>query len=172
MIQCNYTQGKRNTLYTLKRDLTRGDFMTIEEFAKKNKTNKERVKKWIKKDLIPGADIESDFIPNSAKPPYTRAKAEKPASVLKSIVKATAKGYHVMPSLYNKCPEEFESYINQLVKSDLIAVRETDGITYYDPTVQSLSYNEKQISDKIKLITQSIAPIAPFVPLIISNIAK
>ena len=50
--------------------------MTIEEFVSINKVGKNTVVDWIKKDLIPGVIIDNNYVPDSARKPYTKARAK------------------------------------------------------------------------------------------------
>lgn len=90
-------------------------------------------------------------MPDSAKPPFTeaRAKVKFPTSVFMSIVKAALKRKHVLPELYGMCQDEFDNYINQLVEAGLIQIRITDGITYYDPTLQAEQQSKGEIKQMI-----------------------
>ncbi len=117
-------------------------------------------KQWIQKEYVPGADLENDYVPDSAKSPYTeaRAKIKFPTSVFCSIMKATLKGKHVVPSLYNDmCQEEFDHYIDELAKEDLIRVRITDGITYYDPTLKAETQKQNEIKEIIEKCVEAIS---------------
>ena len=40
-----------------------------------------------------------------------------------------------MPKIYRICEDEFNGYIKRLVEANLISVRVTDDITYYDATM-------------------------------------
>lgn len=104
-------------------------------------TNRKKVEKWINAGLIPNADLENDYVPDSARIPYTNARAKTPDSIYWSIIEATKKGYHVLPQMYHICQEEFDSYINHLEEAHFIARRITDGVTYYDilPTAENRS---------------------------------
>ena len=60
--------------------------MTIKEFMNNNGLkNRSTVEKWINDELIPNASIENDYIPNSARVPYTKARAKKAESIYRSI---------------------------------------------------------------------------------------
>lgn len=125
--------------------------MKVEEFAERCHKNVKTVKNWISQNYVPGANLEDDYVPDSAKPPFTeaRAKIKFPISVFMSIVKATLKRKHVLPELYGMCQEEFDGYINQLVEAGLIRIRITDSITYYDPTLQAEQQSKSEIKQLI-----------------------
>ena len=110
--------------------------MTIEEFMiNYNIKNKKKILNWISEDLIPGANIKNNYVPNSARPPYTKARAKNSQAIYHSIVLASSRRYHVLPKIYRICEDEFNGYIKRLVEANLISVRVTDDITYYDATM-------------------------------------
>ena len=131
--------------------------MTIEEFMKNyGIKNKKTVNNWISKQLIPGGDISNDFVPNSARPPYTKARAKTADSIYCSIIEATRKRKHVLPQIYKICPEEFNTYIKQLEKAELLIVRTTDNITYYDLSIHAINCTRKMILEIIKSCSEGI----------------
>lgn len=125
--------------------------MTVEAFRERCGASAKTVKAWIENGYVPGANWDADYVPDSAKPPFTeaRAKIKFPISVFMSIVKATLKRKHVLPELYGMCQEEFDGYINQLVEAGLIRIRITDSITYYDPTLQAEQQSKSEIKQLI-----------------------
>ena len=128
--------------------------MTIEKFMQNNKIKKkETVIKWIIEDLIPGANLVDDYIPDSARVPYTRARAKDAQGIYVSIFNACNKQKHVLPQLYGICPEEFEHYIVQMENAGLIGRRVTDGITYYDVLVSAEKPSRKFVLDAIRMVT-------------------
>lgn len=52
--------------------------MTISDFATKHTISERTVRVWIEKGYIPGASLAEDYVPASARKPYTKARA-KPA---------------------------------------------------------------------------------------------
>lgn len=53
-------------------------YMTLEEFMQKyNIKRKQKLLEWISKGLIPKANIERNYVPNSARVPYTKSRARK-----------------------------------------------------------------------------------------------
>lgn len=132
--------------------------MTIKEFAERNKIKKkETVIKWITDGLIPGANLCEDFVPNSARIPYTKARAKNSKAIYVSIVKATEKRYHVTADIYNLSEDEFNGYINRLIEAGLIAERVTDGIRYYDLPLPDKSYTKKFIIDTIEALARGVS---------------
>lgn len=126
--------------------------MTVDAFRERCGTSTKTVKSWIENGYVPGANWDADYVPDSARPPFTEARAKSKCSnsVFASIVKATLKRKHVLPELYGMCQEEFDGYINQLVEAGLIRIRITDGITYYDPTLQAEQQSKSEIKQLIK----------------------
>lgn len=132
--------------------------MTIDEYAQKYSVKKkETVIKWILDGLVPGADLATNYIPDSARQPYTNARAKSADSIYYSIVKATKNLYHVTAKIYNLYDDEFNGYINRLVEAGLIIIRVTDGVTYYDSPIPSKNCNKKFIIDAIEASARGIA---------------
>lgn len=52
--------------------------MTISDFATEVKTSEKTVIKWINNGYIPGASVENNYVPDSARKPYTKARAKEP----------------------------------------------------------------------------------------------
>ena len=126
--------------------------MTVDAFRERCGASAKTVKAWIENGYVPGANWDDDYVPDSARPPFTEARAKSKCSnsVFASIVKATLKRKHVFPELYGMCQEEFDGYINQLVEAGLIIIRITDDITYYDPTLQAEQRGKSGIKEMIK----------------------
>ena len=118
---------------------------------------KETVIKWILENLIPGANLDKDYIPDSARPPYTKARIKDSNSIYCSIVAASRKRYHVLPQIYKICEDEFNGYINRLVDAKLIEVRVTDNIAYYDTPITVKKCNRKFILDAIEACSKGIS---------------
>ncbi|MBR2372400.1 MAG: hypothetical protein IKA90_05990 [Clostridia bacterium] len=111
--------------------------MTIEQFAKIKGKKKKLVVSWVKNGLIPGASLEKNYIPDSARIPYTKARAKTSKARYVSMVRASEGFYHILPQLYGICKEEFDAYVQRLVDAGLIARRNTDGVDYYDTVYDS-----------------------------------
>lgn len=118
---------------------------------------KETVIKWVLEDLIPGSDLVNDFVPDSARPPYTKARVKNADSIYCSIVAASKKRYHVLPKIYKICDDEFNGYINRLVEANLISIRVTDNITYYDTPLTEKQCNRKFILEMIATCSKGIS---------------
>ena len=75
--------------------------MTIDMFMNNyGIKKKETVIIWILENLIPGANLATDYVPDSARPPYTKARVKDADSIYCSIVAASRKRYHVLPKTY------------------------------------------------------------------------
>ena len=118
---------------------------------------KKTVIKWISKDLIPGADLTADYVPDSARPPYTKARAKDADSIYCSIVAASYNRYHVLPKIYKICDDEFNGYINRLVEANLISIRVTDNITYYDTPLTAKKCRRKFILEAIEACSKGLS---------------
>ena len=74
--------------------------MNIDSFALINKVKKKTVEKWIKKGLIPKANLRKDYIPDSARPPYTKARAKNSNAIYYSMVDASYKRRQPLKTLF------------------------------------------------------------------------
>lgn len=110
--------------------------MTIRAFAHAMNKSVKTVQKWVQDGYIPGASIENDYIPDSARIPYTQARAKNANAIYCSIVKAANERMHVVPKLYGISQEEFDGYIRRLTEAGFVESRVADGVTYYDATLQ------------------------------------
>ncbi len=132
--------------------------MTIDRFMNNyGIKNKKTVIKWVIDGLIPGADLMNNYVPDSARPPYTKARAKNSDAVYVSIVRAAYNRRHVMPQLYNMCDDEFNGYIARLEQAGLIVSRVSDGITYYDATIGATDINKRFILQVIETVTRATA---------------
>lgn len=68
--------------------------MTLQEFSRKCKVTSRTAKKWLKKGLVPGAYYKEEkwVIPESARAPYTSARAKNRKAINSSIIKACVDG--------------------------------------------------------------------------------
>lgn len=130
--------------------------MTIDYFTElKGIKKKETVEMWIKKGLIPKASIEDDYIPDSARIPYTKARAKNAKSIYYSIISASNKHMHVMPQIYKISQGEFNHYILELEKANLISRRVEDEVEYYDITFVASQYEKKELTNLLETIIKA-----------------
>lgn len=140
--------------------------MTIEKFMKKTGvTKKQYVLEWLEAGLIPGARLVDGVwdIPDSARRPYrSRCKAGAPSKVIcAAMVNACLKRQHIMVATFPQlCQSEFDGYIAQLAAKELIALRQADGITYYDSTVKSRAMEGEGWLKVQKFVVQCLGQVA------------
>lgn len=130
--------------------------MTIEQFMLNyNIKSKNTVVSWINNELIPLANLAEDFVPDSARPPYTKARAKNAGAIYKSIINASYLRRHVMPKLYHMSNDEFYSYIERLSRAGLIEKNIRDGITYYDATIDACNYNQDYVLKLVRTVVSA-----------------
>lgn len=136
--------------------------MTIRDFADQNNKNIKTVINWITQGFMPGANLENNYIPNSARQPYTEAKgkAKKVQAIYFSIVQACKKRKHVFPGIYGITETEFNNYINQLINNGLITKRYEDGVTYYDATIEACKQEYKELMKFIATIATCVPKLS------------
>ncbi len=138
--------------------------MTLNQFAEINDIRTKKVIEWLEEGFIPGSYFDEEnqswVIPDSARLPYTKARAKAKHSIYQSIVKAVIKHKHVFPKLYNITQQEFDSYIRVLVNAGYINLRVEDNVTYYDESLTSRNFlvlKVKQINDLVSVHTEAIS---------------
>lgn len=131
--------------------------MTIETFAEYHNVKDKTVKDWIKKELIPGAILEKNYIPDSARVPYTKARAQNARAIYVSIVKGSSNLKHVLPKLYKICDDEFDGYVDRLEGAGFIQRRVSDGITYYDATIEACKIKEELILKAVEAVARGVS---------------
>ena len=119
--------------------------MTITEFMNLfDLKNENTVIKWIEDGYIPGVykDDESNeyFIPDLARPPYTKARAKTTNAIYKSIVKACIDRKGVCAKLYKLNEVEFQIYIRDLSDAGYIHIESHNNIEYYFATNKSKEF--------------------------------
>lgn len=85
--------GKSNIVVVRRMD------MTISDFATKVKISEKTVIKWINNGYIPGASVENNYVPDSARKPYTKARAKKQRHCLLQYSKGVYEFLLCSPSL-------------------------------------------------------------------------
>lgn len=88
--------------------------------------------------------------------PTPKREPKSVSAIYRSIVQATKRRRHVLPQIYDVCPEEFESYINQLIAVGLIVRRKTDGIVYYDATPKAINADDRTLMQIIRSVASTI----------------
>ena len=142
--------------------------MTIIRFAEINHVSTKAVHNWISKGYIPGAT--DTFVPNSARPPYTKARAKKGESIIKSILTACNDRYGICASLYGISNAEFDAYMQSLMDSGYITQFEDDGLTYYNITAIGVgllrNWNRSNVLGAIQAGAGVVAAIVPVITAI------
>ena len=132
--------------------------MTIDEFATKMQIKRGTVISWVSKGFIPGA--HDDYVPDSARKPYTRARAKTGDSIIKSILKACNVQMCVCAGLYGISEVDFNTYITGLIDKGFIAAFEADGVQYYNITARGVDYLDNKKPIRIKDIIPALVTIA------------
>lgn len=119
--------------------------MTLHDFAVKVKKTDKTVADWLDRHLVPGAyALEGShewYIPEDARPPYMKTKPKSGGDAMyKSIANAVSDGCAVFPELYNMTKQRFDVYIDRLIAADIITSYTTEGITYYEATLQTAKF--------------------------------
>lgn len=131
--------------------------MNIDKFASNNGIKRKTIEKWIQNGLIPNADLEKNYVPDSARQPFTKARAKNANAIYVSMVKASFERKHILPVLYKICEDEFNGYTERLVQAGCIKERESDGVTYYDATIQSKNIRKSFILKALKAISRGVS---------------
>lgn len=135
--------------------------MNLEEFMNRFGIKRKRtVNDWLDKGYIPGAKIMGNgeiIIPDRARPPYVEARAKKRESIFVSILKGVNSRKQVLPILYSMSEKEFDIYIIELEKNELLTTEVENGIRYYYPTLKT----EEYLFDKTRLrkILRKLQPL-------------
>ncbi len=138
--------------------------MTIRQFAEKHTVTLKTIKGWMKKGYIPGA--HDDYIPDSARKPYTATKARKGTDIIRSILKACDNHWSVFAAMYGISDAEFGNYIVSLLSAGLISDYQEDGITYYNITasgaafLQTLQKRQKDAFDMLSKLLSAVKGIS------------
>lgn len=150
--------------------------LTMKEFMKKvGVTKKKYVLDWINEERIPGIQKEGDtyLFPNSARRPYrSHCKPKSNAKTIRgAIVNACMKRQHISASTFYLSEGEFESYIEDLIQAELIALRKEDGICYYDSTIKSEQFNELGVEKIAQQVHKYICALEPVLSIAASAMA-
>ena len=143
--------------------------MTFQKFLEKyNLKNSATVKGWIDKGYIPGASFENNFIPDEARPPYTKSRSKKPGSIYVSIVRALINGFRPIPQCYKTITEKefYDVYMASLIAGGLvIAVEDTSlNIINYYPSEKALEYVQKNDKELLSLLKSVLSGIGAIIP--------
>lgn len=135
--------------------------MTIEEFMTSfNISKRSTIERWLEEDLIPGSrrNKQGEWdLSKFARPPYTKARARKASSIYISIVDGCNQRKCVFAKLYKIPQEEFQIYIDQLIRASLISVKRDRGVEFYFATPTSIDY--KNDRKGLKRIIKTFDPL-------------
>ena len=134
--------------------------MNTEEFMKRyGLKNRKTVLKWLESGLVNGARKEDGqwSIPERAWPPYTGCRAKNSTAIYVSMIEACIKRRGVCAKLYNMNEEEFEVYVSNLEKEELITVVEENGAKYLYATTKSDGF----VSDRkgLRRLIEKLEPV-------------
>lgn len=142
--------------------------VTIEEFARMNDVKPSTVRGWISKGFIPGA--HDDYIPLSARRPYTDTRAKGGTAIIRSILFACENSLGITASLYGLSEPAFCSYIDQMLNDGYISSYEEDGATYYNiaPSGAELlrNWNKKDWKGIIQTVFAGIQMALAALPIV------
>lgn len=145
--------------------------MTVDDFMNRfDIKRRSRVMSWYDSNYIPGAyknELGEIVIPEEAIPPFTGARAKQGDAVYLSLLRGVCKRRHVLPQIYNMSKNEFDFYINTLVRAGLIIVDVINDIEYYRPTLLAEEYVKENIG-----IRGLLRKIQPLTETIVSGTAK
>lgn len=117
--------------------------MNIEEFCKKNNCKEKRktINEWLKKGYIRGAKQNEKtkewYIPTEAMIPYTRHGRPSGTAMYKSIAKGVSQNRDVFAALYGISEMRFKQYTDIMIEKGYLKAYESEGITYYVPTLET-----------------------------------
>ena len=131
--------------------------MTIIQYANKSNKSIETILRWIYEGRVPGASVDHDYVPDSARTPLTKTRAKTAEAIYWSIVKASNEKKHVTHHTYKLCKDEFNCYIEQLINAGLIVKRKTDGVIYYEATPLAFDKKKAFILDCIERTSRGAA---------------
>lgn len=149
----------------------------INQYIKKvGVTKKSYVQKWIDHGQIPGVQKDKDGnyqFPDSARRPYqSRCNSKSTAKVIRgAIVNACLKRQYISADTFSLSEKEFDSYVTDLIRAELIVKREEDGIVYYDSTLKSDSVKGEKASEIVKWVNRCICVLEPVLSIAASTLA-
>lgn len=136
--------------------------MNIKDFATKCGVLEATVKEWIKKGYVPGA--QGDYIPPSARQPYTVTRAKTGSAIVRSMLKACNNHYGIFAGIYNISQDAFDAYVKSLLDGGYIIAYEEDGVTYYNITVKGIEFLRNWSKPELANILTIAASLFGLVP--------
>ena len=130
-------------------------------------TKNEYVQEWLDNNLIPGAVkgdkiTDAKFLDSSRRPYRSRwLKADTDADKVRAhIVKACINRQHITKETCHASKGEFDGFIAELEKADLLRIRIEDGIEYYDSTLKSSAYANRSLNEIKSFVFEALKAVS------------
>ena len=130
-------------------------------------TKNEYVQEWLDNNLIPGAVkgdkiTDAKFLDSSRRPYRSRwLKADTDADKVRAhIVKACINRQHITKETCHASKGEFDGFIAELEKADLLRIRIEDGIEYYDSTLKSSAYANRSLNEIKSYVIEALKAVS------------
>lgn len=130
-------------------------------------TKNEYVQEWLDNNLIPGAVkgdkiTDAKFLDSSRRPYRSRwLKADTDADKVRAhIVKACINRQHITKETCHASKGEFDGFIAELEKADLLRIRIEDGIEYYDSTLKSSAYANRSLNEIKSFVIEALKAVS------------
>ena len=130
-------------------------------------TKNEYVQEWLDNNLIPGAVkgdkiTDAKFLDSSRRPYRSRwLKSDTDADKVRAhIVKACINRKHITKETCHASKGEFDGFIAELEKADLLRIRIEDGIEYYDSTLKSSAYANRSLNEIKSFVIEALKAVS------------
>ena len=130
-------------------------------------TKNEYVQEWLDNNLIPGAVkgdkiTDAKFLDSSRRPYRSRwLKTDTDADKVRAhIVKACINRQHITKETCHASKGEFDGFIAELEKADLLRIRIEDGIEYYDSTLKSSAYANRSLNEIKSFVIEALKAVS------------
>ena len=118
-------------------------------------------------NLIPGAVkgdkiTDAKFLDSSRRPYRSRwLKSDTDADKVRAhIVKACINRQHITKETCHASKGEFDGFIAELEKADLLRIRIEDGIEYYDSTLKSSAYANRSLNEIKSFVIEALKAVS------------
>ena len=130
-------------------------------------TKNEYVQEWLDNNLLPGAVkgdkiTDAKFLDSSRRPYRSRwLKSDTDADKVRAhIVKACINRQHITKETCHASKGEFDGFIAELEKADLLRIRIEDGIEYYDSTLKSSAYANRSLNEIKSFVIEALKAVS------------
>ena len=130
-------------------------------------TKNEYVQEWLDNNLIPGAVkgdkiTDAKFLDSSRRPYRSRwLKSDTDADKVRAhIVKACINRQHITKETCHASKGEFDGFIAELEKADLLRIRIEDGIEHYDSTLNSGAYANRSLNEIKSFVIEALKAVS------------